>query len=103
MSWLPNVLKRIWSLAAAGKVRLTYKALVEAAELGCDAADVVAVLSALEADDSAGRIQSTVNDEWLYLWKPELTGTVVYLKVALRDDCIVVSFHESEEHDEGEY
>ena len=70
--------------------------------MGCDAEDVIVVLCDLEAEDSAGRVQSSVTREWLYIWKPELSGVVVYLKVALRDDCIVVSFHEDEERDDGE-
>jgi hypothetical protein len=102
MSWLPKVVARVRELATLGKVQLTYKALIEAAELGCDASDVVSVLRALEAGDSAGRIQSTVAREWLYVWKPEMGGVVVYLKLAVRDDCIVVSFHEDGDRHEDE-
>jgi hypothetical protein len=101
MSWIPKVVARVRELAALGQVQLTYKALIEAAELGCDASDVVAVLRALEAGDSAGRIRSTVTREW-HLWKPEMGGVVVYLKLAVRDDCIVVSFHEDGERYEDE-
>jgi hypothetical protein len=32
--------------------------------------------------------------EWLYVFKPELAGTVLYVKLIVRLDCIVVSFHE---------
>jgi len=32
----------------------------------------------------------------MYLFKPELAGTVLYVKLILRSDCVVVSFHEDE-------
>jgi hypothetical protein len=34
----------------------------------------------------------------MYVFKPAVAGTVVYLKLVLRAECVVVSFHE----DEGE-
>ncbi len=34
----------------------------------------------------------------MYLFKPELAGVILYVKVIVRGECIVVSFHE----DEGE-
>lgn len=38
----------------------------------------------------------------MYLFKPQLAGTVLYVKLVLRNDCVVVSFHEDEggEHEE---
>lgn len=50
----------------------------------------------LKAEDSAGRLESATTGEWMYLFKPSLAGTVLYLKVILRNDCIVVSFREDE-------
>ncbi len=32
----------------------------------------------------------------MYLFKPQLVGVVLYLKLILRSDCLVVSFHEDE-------
>lgn len=32
----------------------------------------------------------------LYLFKPQLAGTVLYVKLVLRNGCVVVSFHEDE-------
>ncbi|HEY3816154.1 MAG TPA: hypothetical protein VGL81_03230 [Polyangiaceae bacterium] len=34
--------------------------------------------------------------EWLYAFVLELAELRVYVKVAVREDCIVVSFHEDE-------
>ena len=40
----------------------------------------------------------------MYVFKPDVGGLVLYLKVVLREDCVVVSFHEDEAagHEEGE-
>jgi len=52
----------------------------------------------LAAEDSAGRLKSPATGEWAYVFKPMLAGTVLYVKLILRNDCVVISFHE----DEGE-
>jgi len=44
----------------------------------------------------APRIRLT--GEWMYVFKPAVADTVVYLKLVVRTACVVVSFHE----DEGE-
>jgi len=65
-------------------------------ELGLDEQDACDVLANLSAEDSTGRLESAVTGEWIYLFKPVLAGTVLYVKLILRSDCIVVSFHEDE-------
>ena len=94
--WLQNVLARVRELASAGKVRFTHKALRELAslELGLDQDDACDVLKRLTATDSAGRIRSASSGEWMYVFKPTVTGTRLYLKLILRGDCIIISFHE---------
>lgn len=72
--WLSQVLTRIHAFARAGRVRLTLKAQRELALVGLgldvqDACDVLVV-----------------------------ADTLVYVKLVLRSDCLVVSSHE----DEGE-
>ena len=41
--------------------------------------------------------------EWAYVFKPLLAGTVLYVKLILRSDCAVISFHqgEGEGHEEN--
>jgi hypothetical protein len=34
----------------------------------------------------------------MYVFKPSVGGIVVYVKVVLRSDCVVISFHEEEDH-----
>ncbi len=38
----------------------------------------------------------------MYLFKPLLSETVLYVKVILRSECVVISFHEDEEVDHEE-
>jgi hypothetical protein len=105
-AWLSKVLTRIRVLAAARDVRFTLKALRELAglELGLEEEDACEVLAELTAEDSAGRVASAATGEWLYLFKPQVSETVLYVKVILRNNCVVVSFHEDEDgsNEDGE-
>ena len=94
-----GALRRIRRLAVARRVQFTFKALRELAalELGLDAEDACEVLAGLKQADLVERIHSEVTGEWMYVFKPRIEGIVVYLKVILRSDCLVVSFHEDEE------
>jgi len=93
-------LERVHALAAEGSVRFTLKALQELAVLDLDADDAVEVLQGLTARDSAGRIVTAHSGEWMYVFKPALGETTLYLKLVLRTDCVVVSFHEEESSDD---
>jgi Motility quorum-sensing regulator, toxin of MqsA len=94
--WLPRVLARIHELALGGKVRFTLKAVQELAALDLDVDDAREVLQGLKPRDSAGRLVSARTEEWMYVFKPVVAATTVYLKVVLRTDRIVVSFHEEQ-------
>jgi hypothetical protein len=101
--WLSRSLDRIHELAKAGRVRLTVKAVAEVRGLGLGlaVADVIDVLIALTRNDSSGRVRSSVTAEWLYVFKPTFAETVLYVKVVLRHDCVVVSFHRDESDEES--
>jgi hypothetical protein len=62
------------------------------------------VVAGLTAADSAGRLASERTGEWMYVFKPLVGGQVIYVKIVLRRDCVVVSFHEDEGagHEEDE-
>ena len=96
--WLPRVLKRIRALAATHRVSLTLKARREltALDFGLDQEDACDLLANLTIEDSAGRLVSAVTDEWMYVFKPSLAGAVLYVKLILRINCVVVSFHDDE-------
>jgi len=93
-----KVLTRVRELAAARQVLFTLKARRELAslEFGLDEEDACDILAKLTVEDSAGRQESAATGEWMYLFKPELAGTVLYVKLILRSNCVVVSFHEDE-------
>jgi hypothetical protein len=99
--WLPLVLKRIRELAVARRVYLTMKGSARTRRTGLweDACDL---LANLDDDDSAGRLVSEVTGEWMYVFKPTLAGAVLYVKLIIRTDCVVVSFHDDEgpDHDQ---
>ena len=52
--------------------------------------------------DSAGRLASEVTGEWMYVFKPAVEGRIIYVKIVLREDCVIVSFHEDEAVDDEE-
>lgn len=102
--WLPRMLAGVHERASTGKVRLTAKAHREVAALGAglDPEDVREVLLGLTASDSAGRHVSRKTSEWMYVFRLQLGGECVYLKLVLRGECVVVSFHENEGGGHGE-
>lgn len=101
--WLSRLLKRIRALSLAHRVRFTHKAYAELAQLGLglDPFDALHVLSHLEPSDYAGREVSDLTGEWMYVFTPEIGEMTLYLKVILRAECVVISFHEQGEEDDG--
>ena len=94
--WLPRALTRIRGLAAGGHVVLTDKALSELDALRIRPEDVVEILQSLSSGDYPARLWSERFEEWLYVFRPAVAGLRVYLKVAIRVDCVVISCHEDE-------
>jgi hypothetical protein len=70
--------------------------------VGLDVEDAIEVIATLRAADSAGRVASTRTGEWLYVFRPDVAGATLYLKLAVRRSCIVVSFHEDAEDDDDQ-
>ena len=100
--WLPALLRRVRNLAEAGRVRFTLKALRELAGLGLglDQDDACDILARLTAGDFSERLLSEQTGEWMYIFKPVVAATRIYVKVIVRRDCIVISMHEDEVSDE---
>jgi hypothetical protein len=80
------------------------KAFQELARLSMDLdeEDACEILATLRPSDLARRVVSTRTGEWMYVFTPTIGGTVVYIKVVVRNDCVVISFHEDENNDEDE-
>ena len=94
------MLAEIHRLAARRQIRLTIKAASEVTLLGLDEEDVLAILSTLKLRDLVRRVESSHTPEWLYVFKPRVGGMALYVKLIVRTDCVVISFHEDEEDDE---
>lgn len=96
--WLAKTLARIRRLASQERVRFTLKALRELAalDMGLDEEDACHVLAHMKVSDFAERAVSKKTDEWLYVFKPRVAGVMVYVKVVIRSECVVISFHEEE-------
>ena len=98
--WLSKTLARVRALAIARRVLFTLKAYSELATLDLDEEDACEIMASLRAADSAGRLRSARTGEWMYLFKPQYSETTLYIKLILRNDCIVISFHEDDEDQE---
>lgn len=92
---------QIQQFAEAGRVQFTLKALRELVvlDLGLDETDVCEMLCGIQEQDFRERIISSVTGECLYVFSPNVAGVVVYLKVVLRSNCVVISFHEDVKHE----
>ena len=91
--------RRIRELASRRAVRVTLKAMDEmtALEPPADIDDVVEVLAGLADGDWACRIFSQVTGEAMHVFRPTTVFGPLYVKVIIRTNCIVVSFHEEVE------
>ena len=99
MPGLSRVLRRVRALAAERRVRFTLKALRELATLDLDATDACDAIAALKPSDFVQTLVSDATGEGMYVFKPRVAETRIYLKLVLRNGCLVVSFHA----DEGAY
>lgn len=100
--WLGEVLRAIHGHARDASVRLTYKALLEMAELepAVSPEDALDVLAGLTRSRFRYRVRSARTGEWLYVFRATWCGERIYLKLLLRADCTIVSFHpEGSDHE----
>ena len=104
-NWKESAVAAIRSLATEYRIIITEKAFQELRDLRSwhldqpdipelDEEDVRDLLMALQPKHLVQRVASVHTGEPLYVFKPEFADTVVYLKVAVRDDCVVISLHE---------
>jgi Motility quorum-sensing regulator, toxin of MqsA len=68
---------------------------------GLDPDDACDGLLRLEEADFHDRLKSERDAEWLYVFKPTVAEMLVYVRLAVRATCLVVSFHEDEDEDES--
>src|SRR5262245_54871887 len=99
--WLWRVLSRVHELAERGGVRFTNKAFDEMVDLGFDLIDVSEILYGLRPRECVGRIRSEHTGEWLYIFRPNVCGFDLYVKLLVRHECVIVSFHEEVSEGDG--
>jgi hypothetical protein len=77
---------------------ITLKARRELASLqfGFDEQDACDVLANLSAEDFRHTAELARDGRMASVFKPQLAGMVLYVKLILRSDCVVISFHEDE-------
>ena len=95
--WTPHTpLPRVKALLVDGKVRATLSALVGAAEMGFDFADMLSLVSSL-APSHFHKSMTTHADHrvWQDVYRIGTRGREVYLKLTVIDDVLIVSFKEA--------
>jgi hypothetical protein len=58
------------------------------------------VLQRLRAGESGGRLRSGRTREWLYVFLTRVGGETLYIKVLIRSECVIISFHEQVDDEE---
>ncbi len=103
--WVWWAAARIRALGAARRVRFTHKALEELyrLDLGLDESDAADILASLSPSEVVGRMRSSRGGEWMYVLEPGVGAIPLYVKVILRDECVVISFHAREGDDEEDF
>jgi len=61
-----------------------------------DEDDACVLLTGLRGRDVRERIRSHGTGEWMYVFSPRFAGVELYVKLVLRQQCTVISFHEDE-------
>jgi hypothetical protein len=100
--WVMRTVNRVRLFAAARNVSFTDKAATELSALGIDSEDAKDVLGRLSPREAACRVRSERSGAWLYVFKTRLEGTSLYVKLAFRQTCVVVSFHEDKEDSDAQ-
>lgn len=85
--------------AAPSRVRWTHKARTELQEnfpllLREDAEDA---LAQLEVRDFDHRLESESTGEEMWVFKTEIGDDSVWVKLIMRDNCVVISFHDGDQ------
>jgi hypothetical protein len=96
--WAASVSAVIRDRVARGQVRFTLKSISELAMLGegLDESDICEILADLRPSDLYSRLRSASTLEWMYVFKPHVGATILYIKVIVRASCIVISCHDDQ-------
>lgn len=85
----------VQALVAAGKVRATRSALDSADELDIDFDGMCAIIMALTGKDFFKSMTTYDNHKvWQDVYRPVINEVMLYVKVTVIDDVLIVSFKE---------
>lgn len=103
-SWKAKALTTLRKHLEQNTIQFTEKARSELAALDLYELDAVEMMAEFTSSELVDRIQSTSSGEPLYVFKPRLGNSRLYVKMAFRSYCDVISFHpdsgeEIDEHD----
>ena len=85
----------VQALVAAGKVRATRSALDSAIELDIDFDGMCAIIMALTSKDFFKSMTSYESHKvWQDVYRPVINEVMLYVKVTVIDDVLIVSFKE---------
>lgn len=85
----------VHALVESGKVRATWSAVSGAAALGIDFDAMVAIVRALTAKDFHKSMTTEADHRiWQDVYRPTTKAGVIYLKLTVIDDVLIVSFKE---------
>lgn len=77
-----------------GTVRWTTKAVGEFTALGLTEPAAFEIVESLTAEDLVGCTKSESSGEELHVFKTLFDELLLYIKIAFRAECVVISFHE---------
>lgn len=88
-------LSRVRGLIATGRVRSTFTALRGAAELGLDYSGMIDVVCRLSPREFYKSMTTYADHrQWHDVYQTQVDGALVYIKLCVVDDVLVVSFKE---------
>src|SRR5690242_16470901 len=96
--WLSGCLEywlKLRHLQAAARFPLPIRLLESSPSfILVDETDVCHLLLDLKISDFKERKHSNITDEWLYIFLISVEDCQIYLKLILRNNCLIISFHE---------
>lgn len=93
-SWKTRVIEALRRHVRGGTVRWTTKAVREFTALSLTEPAAFEIVESLTVKNVVGRITSETSGEELHVFKTLLDELSLYIKIAFRAECVVISFHE---------
>lgn len=88
-------LNLVKTIAAAGKVHTTQQARQGASSLGMTFSDMVDVVMSLQSSDFYKSMTTNLDSKiWQDVYRPSTKAGLVYLKLTVMEDVLIVSFKE---------